>query len=199
MARAKIEHAMSQIVIVLLILLVLGLVLVYAPMSQIAIVLLILFVVGGLVVAYARTILPSNVGSKISIPYVGSKTSIPFAKVIDEQHRVSFDTAFAGFMLIVFSVVAAGMFIRATNAVQEVEALLIWIGSSTFWGIFIIAGVLRRKQTHIVYSDIAMNLEKNIARLAKMQEQASSLSAVADAIKSGPRISAESVAQRDHV
>jgi len=60
-----------------------------------------------------------------------------------------------------------------------------------FWGLFIIGGMLARRQPHVVCSELAMNLEKNIARLEKMQEQANSAKAVADAVKPGPQLSAE--------
>lgn len=84
--------------------------------------------------------------------------------------------------------VSAGMYTSATTILQQIAALLIRIGNNTFWGIFIIAGEIGRKHTHIVYSDIAVNLEKNIARLERLQEQASSVSAVADAITPGHQV-----------
>ena len=77
-------------------------------------------------------------------------------------------------MLIVFSFVSAGVYAGATTVFQEIVALLIWIGSSTFWGIFIIAGMAGRRTTYIVYSESALNAERNIARLEKMYEQLNS-------------------------
>jgi hypothetical protein len=108
---------------------------------------------------------------------------IPFAKIIAEKNtELSVLVGFSVLMLIIFSLVALNEYMTATTVLQQTVALLILIGNNTFWGIFIIAGNISRKQTHIVYSDIAVNLEKNIARLEKLQEQASSVSAVADAI-----------------
>ena len=72
-------------------------------------------------------------------------------------------------MLAIFTVGAFFSYMSATTVLQQIAALLIWIGSSTFWGLFIIGGLLARRHTHLVYSDLAMSLEKNIARLEKMQ------------------------------
>lgn len=110
------------------------------------------------------------------------ETPIQFAKIIEEQEGLGAGTIVAGLMLIIFSFVSAGMYANASTVFQEIAALLIWIGNCAFWGIFIIAGAIGCKKTHIVYSDVAVNLEKNIARLEKLQEEASSVNAVADAV-----------------
>jgi hypothetical protein len=111
---------------------------------------------------------------------VGSKIAVPFAKIIDEADG-SAAAGLGGLMLAIFSLISFMQFATATTVLQEIAALLIWIGSNTLCGIFIIGGLLARRQTH-VYSDLLTNLEKNIARLEKMQEQTSSATAVADAI-----------------
>ncbi len=103
------------------------------------------------------------------------------AKIIDEADG-SAVAIFGGLMLAIFSFGAFASFMGATTVLQEIAALLIWIGSSTFWGLFIIGGLLARKQMHLVYSDLLTNLEKNIERLEKMQEQAGSVNAVAEAV-----------------
>lgn len=110
---------------------------------------------------------------------------VPFAKIIDKVNEFSlagFVAGLGGAMLAISSFIAFMQFVTATTVFQEIAALLIWIGSSAFWGVFIIGGLLARRQTHLVYSDLLTNLEKNIARLEKLQEQASSVNAVADAI-----------------
>src|SRR5690349_10701315 len=80
-------------------------------------------------------------------------------------------------MLAIFTVGAFFSYMSATTVLQQIAALLIWIGSSTFWGLFIIGGLLARRHTHLVYSDLAMSLEKNIARPEKMQQAAGSVAA----------------------
>jgi hypothetical protein len=115
---------------------------------------------------------------------------IQFAKVIVEHAGSSAGVGVAGLMLLIFSFVSAGEFFSATTVLQQIAALLLWIGSSTFFGIFIIAGTIVRKQTYIVYSELALNMERNIARLENLQEQASSVGAVANAVRPSIQVSA---------
>jgi hypothetical protein len=105
-----------------------------------------------------------------------------FAEVITESGSVG---GFFGVTMIISAVVSGITYMLATTVFQEIAALLIWVGGNTFWGIFLIATVLERKQTFVVYSDLALKMETNIARLSMLQEQASSVSAVADAISFG--------------
>jgi hypothetical protein len=125
-----------------------------------------------------------------------SKAPIQFAKIIKEQQWSgdSQGVMFAVFMLIISNFIS-GFYVFyyafiAEIVLQEIAALLCMIGGSAFWGIFILVGTINRQRTYIVCSDIAVNdialsIEKNIARLEKLREQASSISAVADAINSG--------------
>ena len=120
---------------------------------------------------------------------------IQFARVVAE-YGGSAGTGF-GVMMIIFSLVSGIQYFTSTTVLQEMSALLLWIGSNTFWGIFLIATVIDRRQTYVVYSDLALRMETNIARLEKLQEQASSISAVADAIRPSLQVEAELPAKQE--
>jgi preprotein translocase subunit SecG len=111
------------------------------------------------------------------------QTPIQFAQVVvEEDVRSTIGLSIVGLMLTIFSLISAFKYFRATNAFEEMAALLFWIGNNTFWGIFAISGAITRKQTYVVYSELALSMENNIARLEKLQEQTSSVNAVAEAI-----------------
>jgi hypothetical protein len=50
-------------------------------------------------------------------------------------------------------------------------------------------------KTYVVYSDLVLRMENNIARLEKLQEQASSMSAVADGVSPRAQVDADSPRQ----
>ena len=116
------------------------------------------------------------------------QTPIQFAQVVvEEDARSTRGVSIMVLMLTIFSLISAFKYFRATNAFEEMAALLFWIGNNTFWGIFAISGAITRKQTYVVYSELALSMENNIARLEKLQEQTSSVNAVAEAIAPGFR------------
>jgi accessory gene regulator protein AgrB len=124
-----------------------------------------------------------------------AQTAIQFAKIVEGYEGSSGGVIITVLMLIIFSFVSAGIYASATTVFQEMVALLIWIGSNTFWGTFLVALTIARKRTYIVYSDIAVTIAENIARLEKLQEQASSMSAVANATSPGLQIGARDLPQ----
>ncbi len=99
-------------------------------------------------------------------------------------------------MLVIFCFVSFMEYNSATTVFQQISALLLWIGGNTFCGIFIVAGMIgSQAKTYVVYSDLAQRMETNIARLEKLQEQAGSMSAIADAISPSLQVKAGDLPQ----
>jgi hypothetical protein len=108
---------------------------------------------------------------------------IEFARIVSFA-GTNAGVGIGGLMLAIFCFVSLMEYASATTVFQQISALLIWIGDNTFCGVLIIAGMISSQaKTYVVYSDIALRMENNIARLEKLQEQASSINAVADAVK----------------
>src|ERR1700691_39101 len=57
------------------------------------------------------------------------------------QKNVARDSSGAGFPLLVFSVVSLYKYFTAITTDQEIIALLLWIGNSTFWGAIFIGAM----------------------------------------------------------
>ncbi len=108
---------------------------------------------------------------------------IEFARVVSYA-GTNASVSIGGVMLAIFCFVSLIEYNSATTIFQEIAVLLFWIGGNTFCGILIVAGMIgSQAKTYVVYSDLALRMENNIARLEKLQEQASSVNAVSDAVK----------------
>lgn len=63
--------------------------------------------------------------------------------------------------LIGFSLLSCFRYFTATNASDQIIALLMWIGNCAFWGIFILCFVMSRTRTYVVYRDIGPSTGEN--------------------------------------
>jgi len=70
------------------------------------------------------------------------------------QKNVARDSSGAAFPLFIFSAVALYKYFTAETADQQIVALLLWIGNSTFWGAIFIGAMISHSRTSIVYRDL---------------------------------------------
>jgi hypothetical protein len=70
------------------------------------------------------------------------------------QKNVARDSSGASFPLLIFSVVSLYKYFTAVTTDQEIVALLLWIGNSTFWGAIFIGAMISHSRTSIVYRDM---------------------------------------------
>jgi hypothetical protein len=123
---------------------------------------------------------------------VQKATPIEFARVVSFA-GTSPGVGVGGLIWVIFCFVSLVEYNSATTVFQQISALLLWIGGNTFCGILIVGGMIgSQAKTYVVYSDLALRMENNIARLEQLQEQASTIRAVANAVSLHPQVEAES-------
>jgi hypothetical protein len=72
-------------------------------------------------------------------------TAAEFQGSVAVDRRAGIGAGILGFLLVVCSGIALIDFIAARTLEREIVALLLWIGSSLFWGIFLLANVISRR------------------------------------------------------
>jgi hypothetical protein len=112
------------------------------------------FVIILLVCAIFVAVLVISIRKKFRGPQVEPSPPVRIARIVEDTLGGGGGGGFAALMLIIFSIVATYSYYRAETVFQQIVALLIWIGNSTFWGIFILVPVLIRRRTYVVYRDV---------------------------------------------
>lgn len=137
----------------------------------------------GLVVAAATF---SGIKSrKAKAEEIPEAAEVHAAKIVVIQKRGG-GVVVLGVIQVLATIACLFHFIATDTVLQEIAVLLLWVGNGVFWGSFMIVSAISERHTYLVYSDIAVNIDKNVARLESIQEQTNSQRAVAAAIDVGP-------------
>ena len=90
---------------------------------------------------------------------------VPIAYLLEERERVDVSDGCLAIGLIIaligFTVYSGFRYFAAQTASDQIVALLLWIGNSLFWGIFVCLFVLNRGRNYIVYRSNALGTPKN--------------------------------------
>jgi hypothetical protein len=70
------------------------------------------------------------------------------------QQNVAKDSSGAALPLLIFSVVSLFKYFTAETTDQQIVALLLWIGNSTFWGTILVGAMIAQSRMSIVYRDM---------------------------------------------
>jgi hypothetical protein len=84
----------------------------------------------------------------------GQLPAVPIQIAHIVQQNVARDSSGAGFPLLIFSAVSLFKYFTAETTDQQIVALLLWIGNSTFWGSIFIGAMISHSRTSIVYRDM---------------------------------------------
>lgn len=88
-----------------------------------------------------------------SRPEKEAVTAIEIARVVESNidHRVG--AGVLGFFLVLSTIYCLIEYSFAQSAERQMVTLLLWIGNSLFWGVFLLANLISRGRTSVIYRD----------------------------------------------
>jgi hypothetical protein len=78
-------------------------------------------------------------------------TSIEIARIVEQEMRQNGGAGTAGALLLIFTAMSLFKYFAADNVYQQMVALLLWIGNSVFWGVFLLARMIASGRISVVY------------------------------------------------